>query len=313
LFNSMTDLSFFDIAIVGGGPAGLTAGLYAGRGGLRAAVIEKMAPGGLVANTERIENYPGFPEGVAGYDLAQKMQAQTAKFGAQFVSDEAMAIAIEPKSFLLTLESKDQIRAKAVIVAAGAYPRSLGIPGEKEFVGKGVSYCAVCDGAFFKNQDVAVIGGGDSAVQEAVYLAGLCSKVTVIHRRSALRAAESLQKLAFKNEKISFSWNKTVVAIEGAAQVESLRVMDKETMKEEVLPVSGVFIYVGYHPNSAVVRDLVRLDENGYILTDENLMSSVPGIFAAGDVRRKLVRQIAGAVGDAATAAIAAQQYIDNL
>jgi thioredoxin reductase (NADPH) len=266
-----------------------------------------------VANTERIENYPGFPEGVAGYDLAQKMLVQTEKFGAQVVSDEAKAIAVEPKSFLVTLASNAQLRAKALVIATGAYPRTLGVPGEKELLGKGVSYCAVCDGAFFKGQDVAVIGGGDSAVQEAVYLAGLCSKVTVIHRRSSLRAAESLQKLAFKNEKISFSWNKTVVAIEGAAQVESLRVMDKETLKEKALPVSGVFIYVGYHPNSAVVKDLVKLDENGYVITDENLMSSVPGIFAAGDVRKKLVRQISAAVGDAATAAIAAQQYIDNL
>ncbi|MRR09219.1 thioredoxin-disulfide reductase [bacterium] len=309
----MDDVSVFDIAVIGGGPAGLTAGLYAGRGGLRAAVVEKLMPGGLVANTERIDNYPGFPEGVAGYDLAQRMQAQAAKFGAQFVSDEAQRIAVEPRSFLVTLASKAQLRAKAVIVAAGAYPKTLGVPGERELLGKGVSYCAVCDGAFFKGQPVAVVGGGDSAVQEAVYLAGLCNTVTVVHRRSSLRAAESLQKLAFRNEKISFAWNKTVVAIEGDKQVTGLRVMDKETMKEEVLPVSGVFIYVGYHPNSAAVKDLVRLDENGYVITDENLMSSVPGIFAAGDVRRKLVRQIAGAVGDAATAAVAAQQYIENL
>lgn len=304
----MTDIPTYDIAVIGGGPAGLTAGLYAGRGGLRAAVVEKLMPGGLVANTERIDNYPGFPEGVAGYDLAQRMQAQAAKFGAQFVSDEAQRIAVEPRSFLVTLASKAQLRAKAVIVAAGAYPKTLGVPGERELLGKGVSYCAVCDGAFFKGQPVAVVGGGDSAVQEAVYLAGLCNTVTVVHRRSSLRAAESLQKLAFRNEQISFAWNKTVVAIEGDKQVTGLRVMDKETMKEEVLPVSGVFVYVGYHPNSAAVKDLVRLDENGYVITDENLMSSVPGIFAAGDVRRKLVRQIAGAVGDAATAAVAAQR-----
>ncbi len=309
----MVDSQKYDIVVIGGGPAGLTAGLYAGRGGLRAAVVEKLMPGGLVANTERIDNYPGFPEGISGSDLAQKMQAQAAKFGAQFVSDEAMTIAAEPKSFIVTLASRAQLKAKALIIASGAYPRTLGVPGEKELLGKGVSYCAVCDGAFFRGQEVAVVGGGDSAVQEAVYLAGLCSKVTVIHRRSSLRAAESLQRVAFKNGKISFSWNKTVVAITGDKQVEGLRVMDKENMKEDVLPVSGVFIYVGYHPNSAVVKDLVRLDENGYIITDENLMSSAPGIFAAGDVRRKLVRQISGAVGDAATAAVAAQQYIENL
>jgi thioredoxin reductase (NADPH) len=309
----VTDIQTYDIAIIGAGPSGLTAGLYAGRGGLRAAVIEKMMPGGLVANTERIENYPGFPEGVSGFDLAQKMQAQATKFGAQFVSDEANAIAVEPKSFTVTLASKAQIRTKALIIATGAYPRMLGVPGEKELLGKGVSYCAVCDGAFFKGQDVAVVGGGDSAVQEAVYLAGLCSKVTVIHRRSALRAAESLQRTAFKNQKISFLWNKAVTTITGDKLVEGIRIMDKETMKEEALPVSGVFIYVGYHPNSGAVKDLVKLDENGYVITDQNLMTSVPGIFAAGDVRQKLVRQISAAVGDGATAAIAAQQYIENL
>jgi thioredoxin reductase (NADPH) len=176
-----------------------------------------------------------------------------------------------------------------------------------------VSYCAVCDGAFFKGQDVAVVGGGDSAVQEAVYLAGLCSKVTVVHRRSSLRAAESLQKLAFKNEKIAFAWDKTVSAIEGETQVTGLRIMDKQTMKDEVLRVSGVFIYVGYHPNSGAVKDLVKLDENGYVVTDGNMATSVPGIFAAGDVRKKLVRQISAAVGDGATAAVAAQQYIENM
>jgi thioredoxin reductase (NADPH) len=307
------DIQTYDIAIIGAGPAGLTAGLYAGRGGLRAAIIEKMMAGGLVANTERIDNYPGFPEGVSGFDLAQKMQAQAVKFGAQIISDEAHTIAVEPRSFTVTLASKTQLKAKALIIATGAYPRALGVPGEKDLLGKGVSYCAVCDGAFFKGQDVAVIGGGDSAVQEAVYLAGLCSQVTVVHRRSALRAAESLQRIAFKNEKISFLWNKAVTAITGDKLVDGLRVMDKETMKEEVLPVSGVFIYVGYHPNSGVVKDLVKLDENGYVITDQNLMTGVPGIFAAGDVRQKLVCQISAAVGDGATAAIAGQQYIENL
>jgi thioredoxin reductase (NADPH) len=180
-------------------------------------------------------------------------------------------------------------------------------------LGKGVSYCAVCDGAFFRNQEVAVVGGGDSAVQEAVYLAGLCSKVTVVHRRSSLRAAESLQKLAFRNDRISFAWNRTVAGIQGGESVAGLRVMDKESGAFEVIPASGVFIYVGYSPNSAVVRGLVRLDESGYIVTDDGMATSVPGIFAAGDVRRKLVRQISGAVGDSATAAVAAQQYIENL
>jgi thioredoxin reductase (NADPH) len=309
----MSETALYDLVIAGGGPAGLTAGLYAGRGGLRAAIIEKLAPGGLMANTEHIDNYPGFPEGISGFDLAQRMRDQAARFGAEIVSDEAIAVVPEAKSLVVSLTSGKSHRAKAVIIATGAFPKTLGVLGERELLGKGVSYCAVCDGAFFKGQEVAVIGGGDSAVQEAVYLAGICSKVTVVHRRSSLRAAESLQKLAFRNDRISFAWNRTVAAINGQEAVTGLRVMDKESGSYEEIPASGVFIYVGYTPNSAVVRDLVRLDENGYILTDDNLMTSVPGIFAAGDIRRKLVRQISSAVGDGAAAAVSAQKYIENL
>lgn len=308
-----SELPAVSLAVIGGGPAGLTAGLYAGRGGLRTVIIEKLAPGGLVANTERIDNYPGFPEGISGFDLAQKMKAQAERFGAEIVSGEVRSISPEPKSFSVSLDSGGGLRAKALIIATGAFPKTLGVPGERELLGKGVSYCAVCDGAFFRNQQVVVVGGGDSAVQEAVYLAGLCSKVTVVHRRSSLRAAESLQKLAFRNDRISFAWNRTVAAVDGGGQVTGVRVMDKETGAYEVIPAAGVFIYVGYRPNSAVVGSLVKLDEAGYIVTDDNMATSVPGIFAAGDVRRKLVRQIAGAVGDAATAAVAAQQYLENL
>ncbi len=303
----------YDIAVIGGGPAGLTAGLYAGRGGLRAAIIEKLATGGLVANTERIDNYPGFPEGISGFELAQRMQAQASRFGAEFVSGEVTGISVEPRSFSISLASKEKIVARAAIVATGAHPKALGVPGERDLLGKGVSYCAVCDGAFFRGKEVAVIGGGDSAVQEAVYLAGLCPKVTVVHRRSSLRAAESLQKVAFGNRRIAFAWNKTVTAIEGKEGIEGVRMMDKETLKEEFLPAQGAFIYVGYRPNSGPVEGLVKLDEGGYVLADENLMTSVPGIFAAGDVRRKLVRQISSAVGDGAAAAVAAQQYIESL
>ncbi len=306
-------VSSYDIVVLGGGPAGLTAGLYAGRGGLRAAIVEKLAPGGLLANTERIDNYPGFPEGISGYELAQRMLAQAVRFGAEIVSDEAAAIMFEPKSFTVALASGQSLKAKAAIVATGAVPKKLGVPGEQDLLGKGVSYCAVCDGAFFRNQEVVVIGGGDSAVQEALYLAGLCSRVTVVHRRDSLRAAESLQKMAFKNEKISFAWNKTVTAIEGKGSVSGLRVRDQESGGYEIIPASGVFIYVGHRPNSEVVKGLVTLDESGYIITDENMSTSVPGLYAAGDVRKKLVRQISSAVGDAAAAALAAQHYLENL
>jgi len=307
----MNDTKNYDITILGAGPAGLTAGLYAGRGGMKAAIVEKMMPGGLVANTERIDNYPGFPEGISGYELAQKMEQQAKKFGAEIISAQAEKITAEDKFQLVKLSNGITIKSRALIIATGAFPKTLGVPGEREFLGKGVSYCAVCDGAFFRNQPVAVIGGGDSAVQEAVYLAGLASKVTVIHRRNTLRAADSIQKVAFANDKIEFSWSKDILAIEGSGQVSGIRVMDKQTLKEELIPASGIFIYVGYKPNSDLVKDLVRTDEQGYIITDDKMATSVPGIYACGDIRQKLVRQVSGAVGDAATAAIAAQQYIE--
>jgi thioredoxin reductase (NADPH) len=309
----MTESNAYDIVIIGSGPAGLTAGLYAGRGGLRAAIVEKLAPGGLVANTERIDNYPGFPEGISGLDLAQKMEAQARKFGAQIISDEATSVTVEPKTFTVALASKTSLKAKAVIVATGASPKQLGVPGERELLGKGVSYCAVCDGAFFKGQDVAVVGGGDSAVQESVYLAGLCRKLTVVHRRDALRAAEALQKIAFANKKIEFLWSRSVLSIEGRDAVSGLRLQDKATLAESVLPVTGVFIYVGNQPNTGFLAGLLKTDELGYIITDCDLMTSVPGIFACGDVRKKLVRQISSAVGDAAVGATAAQRYIEAL
>lgn len=307
----MENIKNYDIAILGAGPAGLTAGLYAGRGGLKAAIIEKMMPGGLVANTERIDNYPGFPEGISGFELAQRMEQQAKKFGAEILSAQAEKITAEDKFQLIGLSDGRTVKSRALIIATGAFPKTLGVPGEKELLGKGVSYCAVCDGAFFKNQPVAVLGGGDSAVQEAIYLAGLASKVTVIHRRDALRAADSIQKIAFANKKIAFAWSRDILAIEGSTQVTGVRVKDKQTLKEEVIPASGVFIYVGYKPSSDLVKAIVKVDGQGYIITDDNMAASVPGIYACGDVRQKLVRQISGAVGDAATAAIAAQQYLE--
>jgi thioredoxin reductase (NADPH) len=307
----MENIKNYDIAILGAGPAGLTAGLYAGRGGLKAAIIEKMMPGGLVANTERIDNYPGFPEGISGYELAQRMEQQARKFGAEILSAQAESVSVENKYQLIKLSDGSTVKSRALIIATGAFPKTLGVPGEREFLGKGVSYCAVCDGAFFRNQPVAVLGGGDSAVQEAIYLAALTSKVTVIHRRDALRAADSIQKVAFANDKIEFAWSRDILAIEGSGQVSGVRVMDKQTLKEEIIPAAGVFIYVGYKPNSDLVKGIVRTDEQGYIITDDKMATSVPGIFACGDVRQKLVRQISGAVGDAATAAIAAQQYME--
>lgn len=307
----MSDTKNYDIAILGAGPAGMTAGLYAGRGGLRAVIIEKMMPGGLAANTEKIDNYPGFPEGISGFELAQKMEQQAKKFGAEILSAQAESVAPEDRYQLIKLSDGTTIKSKALIIATGAFPKTLGVRGEKELLGKGVSYCAICDGAFFRNQAVAVLGGGDSAVQEAVYLAGLASKVTVIHRRDALRAADSIQKIAFANKKIEFAWNKEILAIEGSTGVTGVRVRDKKTLQEEAIPVTGAFIYVGYKPSSDLVKSIVKTDELGYIITDGSMATSFPGIYACGDVRQKLVRQVSSAVGDGATAAIAAQQYLE--
>ena len=307
----MSETKNYDIAILGAGPAGMTAGLYAGRGGLKAVIIEKMMPGGLVANTERIDNYPGFPEGISGFELAQKMEQQAKKFGAEIISAQAEEVVPEDRYQLIKLSDGTTIKSRALIIATGAFPKTLGVRGEKELLGKGVSYCAICDGAFFKNQAVAVLGGGDSAVQEAVYLAGLASKVTVIHRRNVLRAADSIQKVAFANDKITFAWNKDILGIEGSAGVTGIKIMDKQTLAEEVIPVTGAFIYVGYKPSSDLVKDIVKTDEQGYIITDDRMATSAPGIYACGDVRQKLVRQVSSAVGDGATAAIAAQQYLE--
>jgi thioredoxin reductase (NADPH) len=239
------------------------------------------------------------------------MEQQAKKFGAEIISAQAETIVPENRYQLIKLSDGTTLKSRALIIATGAYPKKLGVPGEKELLGKGVSYCAVCDGAFFKNQPVAVLGGGDSAVQEAIYLAGLASKVTVIHRRNVLRAAGSIQQTAFANKKIQFVWSRDILAIEGAGLVTGVKTMDKQTLQEEVIPVSGAFIYVGYKPSSDLVKDIVKTDEQGYIVTDDHMSSSVPGIYACGDVRQKLVRQVSSAVGDGATAAIAAQQYLE--
>jgi thioredoxin reductase (NADPH) len=309
----MSQNQVIDLAIVGGGPAGLTAALYAGRGGLKSVLIERMMPGGQVANTEHIDNYPGFPNGIKGFELAQLMEAQAKRFGAEIVSGQAASLDGAGAVKTLKLEDGREFRSKAVILATGATQMELGVPGEKELRGKGVSYCAICDGAFFREQAVAVIGGGDSAVQEAIYLAGLVRSVTVIHRRDALRAAESLQRAAFANAKISFSWNKKVLAIEGKEGVTGVKVLDKAGGQESVIPAAGVFVYVGTRPNSQLVQDLADLDEQGYIITGDDMMSTAPGIYAAGDVRKKALKQVATAVGDAATAVIAAQRYMETL
>jgi len=302
----------YDVVIIGGGPAGLTAGLYTARARLKSLLIEKGLPGGLVTTTEWVENYPGFEEGIMGVELAQKMEKQAVKFGLEIIQGTVMDISSSKKIKGISLEGDLHYEAKTIILATGAHPRLLKIEGEDEFRGKGVSYCATCDGAFYKGKKIAVVGGGDSAVQEAIFLTKFAEMVYVIHRRDQLRAEKILQERAFSNPKIKFIWNSVPEKISGDDGVNALHIRNLKACENSVLDVQGVFIYIGYNPNTEFLKGLVDLDENNYIITDKNMAASTPGIYAAGDVRNKPLKQIATAVGDGATAAMAAVKYIEE-
>lgn len=300
----------YDVIVVGGGPAGLCAAMYAGRGMLRALLIERGLPGGELLNTELIEDYIGF-ESILGRELAEKMTNHAKKFGAEIVMDTVNAIERDGGGFVVKTDLDRTYRAPAVIVTAGGTPSKLGVPGEKEYAGKGVSYCAVCDGAFFKGEVLAVVGGGDAAVEEADYLTRYASKVYIVHRRDKFRASPILQQRAFNNPKIEVVWNKVVERIEGNERgTTALRLRDTVTGATSTLPVGGVFIFIGFKPNTGIIKEHVAHDAQGYLLTDSNMITSVPGLFAAGDVRAQLTRQITTAVGDATTAAIAVEKYL---
>jgi thioredoxin reductase (NADPH) len=300
-----------DVIIVGAGPAGLCASMYAGRGMLKAVTIERGAPGGELLNTDLIEDYPGF-ESIRGWELSQKMAEHAQKFGANIVTDTVRAVRrLADGTFEVETDTGGRYHAPAVILTAGGTPTKLGVPGEKEYAGRGVSYCAVCDGAFFKGETLAVVGGGDAAVEEADYLTRYAAKVYVVHRRDQLRASKILQERAFANPKIEFVWNKRVVEIIGNERgVQHLELEDTETQARSQLLVGGVFVFVGFKPNTGIVEGHFRHDAAGYIETDARMMTSIPGLFAAGDLRAQLTRQITTAVGDATTAAIAVEKYI---
>jgi thioredoxin reductase (NADPH) len=304
----------YDVIIVGAGPAGLCAAMYAGRGMLKALTIERGAPGGELLNTDLIEDYIGF-ESVYGWDLAQKFTAHAKKFGAELVTDTVEKVRKGDDGWFEVHTARDRTyRAPAVIITAGGTPIKLGVPGEKEYAGKGVSYCAVCDGAFFKGEVLAVVGGGDAAVEEADYLTRYASKVYIVHRRDRLRASRILQERAFANPKIEMVWNATVNRIVGNERgIDYLELEDTVTGATRSLAVGGVFIFIGFKPNSGLVEGHARHDEAGYFITDERMMTSIPGLFAAGDVRSQLTRQITTAVGDATTAAIAVEKYLAAL
>ncbi len=302
----------YDVVIVGGGPGGLTAGMYCARAMRKTILIEKYMPGGQIANTEDVEDYPGF-ERISGSELAMKMADHAKKFGLEIISDEVKEIYTEGDDRLVSVASGDIYRAKAVIVSTGGSPNKLKVPGEEEFAGRGVSYCAICDGAFFKDQIMAVAGGGDAAVEEGMFLTKFASKVYIIHRRDKLRAQKIVQERALKNDKIEFVWDTVIESINGDDKVRSLALKNVKTGKTSTLEVGAIFVFVGFVPNSNLFRDPVKKNDGGYIITDFKMETSTKGIFACGDVRDQLVKQITNAVGDGTTAAVAAEKHIEEL
>jgi thioredoxin reductase (NADPH) len=302
-------LERYDLIIVGAGPAGLTAGLYGGRARLKTLILEAGVPGGTLLKTEKIEDYPGFSE-ITGGELAGRMEDQARKFGAEIRSEPVIEITWGEGLKDVKTEEKEY-QAGAVIIAAGGEPKKLGVPGEKELTGRGVSYCALCDGAFFKDQEIAVVGGGNSAVEEAIFLTRYARKVTIIHRRDAFRAQKVIQEKALSNPKIEVLWNTVVEEIKGEKGVESLALKNVESGEIKHLDATGVFIFIGFVPNQVKGLHLEH-DAGGFIVTNERMETFCPGIFAAGDIRAQVVRQVANATGDGTIAAVMAEKYLEE-
>lgn len=308
----MAEEKIYDVIIAGAGPGGMTAAVYTSRANLSTLMIERGIPGGQMANTEEVENYPGY-EHILGPDLSTKMFDHAKKFGAEYAYGDIKEV-IVGKEYKTVVAGSKEYKARAVIITTGAEYKKIGVPGEKELGGRGVSYCAVCDGAFFKEKNLFVIGGGDSAVEEGVYLTRFAKKVTIVHRRDELRAQKILQQRAFDNEKVDFIWNHTLKQInEKDGKVGSVTLVSTKDGAEQELPADGVFIYVGMLPLSKPFLNLGITNEKGYIVTNEKMETKVPGIFAAGDIREKTLRQIVTATGDGSIAAQSAQHYIEEL
>ncbi len=306
------DKTLYDIIIIGGGPAGLTAGLYACRAGMDTVLLEKIGAGGEIATAGLVENYPGFPEGINGYELAEKFKLQAEKFGLNIQAAGVKRI-IE-KGGEKVVETEDQkYRTLAIITAVGCNPMKLGIPGEDELRGKGVSYCATCDGPFFKDKEIAVVGGGNTALEETLLLSKFATRIHLIHRRSRLRATKILQERFSKNERVKFIKDSIVTKIYGEDRVEAVSVKNLKTGVESELHLDGIFIAVGVKPNTEFLKDTIRLDENGYIITDENMKTSVDSIYACGDARKKTLRQVVTACGEGAAASFSAGSYVEEL
>lgn len=299
----------YEVIIIGGGPAGLTAGLYTSRAGLNSLLVEGGLVGGQIVSAERVENYPGFPEGISGFELGQLMYQQATKYGLKTIIAEATGIELREKQREVKT-TEGNFMAKAVIIAGGSERRKLSIPGEEKFMGRGVSYCATCDAAFFRELSVAVVGGGDAAITEALHLAKFASKVTVIHRRDQFRAGRILQDKALSEPKIQFLWNAIVEEIEGEDLVERIKLREVKTGEKSALEVAGIFISIGLKPNTDYLKGILPLDTAGHIITNDKMETEIPGIFAAGDVRSNSARQAITAAGDGATAAIYTEKFL---
>ncbi len=299
-----------DVIIIGGGPAGLTAGLYTSRAKLKTLLIERMIMGGQVMTTTKVENYPGFPGGIDGPDLMIRFQEHCQEFGLQIEYGEVENLIDQGDQKVVVVDGKE-LRGRTVIITTGAEPRKLGIAGEQELTGRGVSYCATCDGAFFREVPVAIVGGGDTAAEEALFLTRFASKVYLIHRRDELRATKILQERLFASDKIEVLWNSVVERAEGdASGLKSVELKDRVTGKTRTLDLHGLFVAIGVVPKAHFLAEVLDLDQDGHILTDAECRTSIPGVFAAGDVRKKILKQIATAVGDGAVAAIMAEKYL---
>ena len=302
----------YDVIIIGGGPAGLTAAIYTSRARLKTLVIESYSVPGQAIITDSIENFPGFPEGINGFELVEKFKKQAEKFGAELIVKNVEKIEQLQDGWRIKAEDKTYTTL-SIIIATGAHPRKLDVPGEHKFTGKGVSYCATCDGALYRDKHVVVIGGGDTAIDEALFLTKFAKKVTLIHRRDRLRATKILQERASANKKMEFMWESKAIEILGKDKVEGVKIKNINTKKDTDLLCDGVFVFVGYEPNTDLLKGLLKLDKKSYILTDDDMNTSKKGIFSCGDCRKKLLRQVVTACGDGATAAFSAQQYVEKL
>ncbi len=300
-----------NVLILGSGPAGLTAALYAARANLEPVVIRGRQPGGLIATTDAVENYPGFPDAVSGLDLADKMEKQAARFGTTFIDGIVEQVEVRERPFSVTVDNGDTHTADTVIISTGASPRKLGVPGENELANRGVSYCAVCDGVFFRTKRIAVVGGGNSAVEEGVFLTRFASEVLVIHRRDELRADPIIQQRAFNNPKMTFVWDSVVTEVTGNGKVEGVRLKNIKTGADEVFPVDAVFPYIGHLPNTGLFVGQLHMDANAHILTDGRTRTNVPGVFACGDVVDHTYRQAITAAASGCMAAMEASWYLD--